>query len=49
MRQAGNVVKPEEIDAVLLYVIKDMQFSELDKLYLTFIFHAQRGGVIEAV
>lgn len=37
LRQAGNVVKPEEIEAVLLYVIKDKQFSELDKLYLALL------------
>ena len=37
LRQAGNVVKPEEIEAVLLYVIKDEQIRDLDKLYLVLL------------
>lgn len=37
LRQAGNVVKPEEIDAVLLYAIRDKQIFDLDKLYLALL------------
>ena len=37
MRQAGNVVKPDEIEAVLQYVIKDKQYADLDKLYLVLL------------
>ena len=34
LRQAGNVVKPEEVSEVLLYAIRDQRVADLDKLHL---------------
>lgn len=34
LRQAGNVVKPEEVSEVLLYAVQDKQVADLDKLHL---------------
>lgn len=34
LKQAGNILKPEEVDEVLLYAVKDNQLAELDQLYL---------------
>ena len=34
LRAAGNVLKPEEVEEVLQYVIKDKDFADLDGLYL---------------
>lgn len=38
LRRAGNILKPEEVDAVLLYALKDNQLADLDQLYLVSTF-----------
>lgn len=35
LRQAGNILKPDEVDTVL-YAVKDRQLADLDQLYLVF-------------
>ena len=34
LRQAGNILKPDEVNDVLRYVVKDKKLAELDQVYL---------------
>lgn len=34
LKQAGNILKPDEVNAVLAYVVGDRRYAELDQLYL---------------
>lgn len=34
LKSAGNIVRPQEVESVLSYVVSDKQYSQLDGLYL---------------
>lgn len=37
LRQAGNILKPEEVEHVLEYTVKDQDYPDLDQLYVVLL------------